>query len=88
MTAFLIGFLVSLVAGVPAVLIARGGRGSGMKRRLLMWGAGFLIRFAVIGAALIVLFTQTSFARIPLVIGVGVAYLISYSLETMLSLRA
>jgi hypothetical protein len=86
--AFLIGFLVSTAAGVPAILIARGGRETSMKRRLLLWGIGLLTRFAVIGAALIFLFTQTSLARVPLVIGVGVAYLISYSLETILSLRA
>jgi hypothetical protein len=85
--AFLIGAAISLVAALPALLLARGGHGADMKQRLKLWAVGLLVRFAVIGAALLILFSQTSIARIPVVIGVGVAYVISYSLETVLSLR-
>lgn len=88
MIAFLIGVVISVAAAVPALFLARGGRGAEMKQRLKLWAIGLLIRFIVIGAALIVLFTQTSIARIPVVIGVGVAYIISYSLEAVSSLRA
>lgn len=88
MIAFLIGMLISFVAAVPAFLLALTGRGGEMKHRLKLWGVGFVIRFAVIGIALILLFSQTTIDRIPVVIGVGVAYIISYTLETILSLRA
>ena len=88
MIAFLIGVILSFVAAVPALWLARGGRGADMKQRLKLWLVGLLVRFAVIGAALLILFSQTSVARLPVVIGVGVAYIISYSLETVLSLRA
>jgi len=86
--AFLIGVLISFVAAVPALLLARGSKGGDVKLRLKLWLVGLLVRFAVIGAALLILFTQTSIARIPVVIGVGVAYILSYSLETFLTLRA
>jgi hypothetical protein len=86
--AFLIGLVISFVSAVPALLLARRGWGAGLKLRLKLWAIGLLFRFVVIGAALLFLFTQTSIARIPLVIGVGVAYILSYSLETVLSLRA
>jgi hypothetical protein len=86
--AFLIGVIISFVAAVPALLLARGGRAADMKQRLKLWLVGLLVRFAVIGAALLILFSQTSVARVPVVIGVGVAYILSYSLETLLSLRA
>ena len=88
MIAFLIGVVISFAAAVPALLLARGGRGAETKQRLKLWAVGLLIRFVVIGAGLILLFTQTSIARIPVVIGVGIAYIISYSLETVFSLRA
>lgn len=88
MIAFLIGAGISFVAAVPALLLARGGGGADMKQRLKLWAVGLLVRFAVIGAALLILFSQTSIARVPVVIGVGVAYILSYSLETLLSLRA
>jgi hypothetical protein len=86
--AFLIGVILSFAAALPALLLARGGRGADMKQRLKLWLVGLLVRFAVIGAALWILFSQTSIARVPVVIGVGVAYILSYSLETLLSLRA
>jgi xanthine/uracil permease len=87
-SAFLIGLAVSFVAAVPAFLLARGGQGSNMKQRLKLWLVGLLARFAIIGIALLILFTQTPIARVPAVIGVVVAYVISYSLETVISLRA
>ena len=88
MIAFLIGLVISFAAAAPALLLARRGRSADTKLRLKLWAIGLLFRFVVIGAALLLLFTQTSIARIPLVIGVGVAYILSYSLETVLSLRA
>jgi hypothetical protein len=86
--AFLIGMVISFVAALPALLLARGGRGADVKQRLKLWLVGLLVRFVVIGAALFILFSQTTIARVSVVIGVGVGYVLSYSLETLLSLRA
>ena len=88
MIGFVVGILVSVVAAVPAVLLLWGGRGSDAKQRLKLWAVGMAVRFAIIGAALFLLFTQTSLARIPTVLGVAVAYFVIFLLETRSSLRA
>ncbi|RPH96110.1 hypothetical protein EHM69_02320 [candidate division KSB1 bacterium] len=88
MISFLIGALISAVAAIPAFLLAWSGRKSELKQRLRLWAVGLLVRFAVIGAALIILFTQTTVARIPVVAGVAVIWLISYVLESIITLRA
>ncbi|MBU0507514.1 hypothetical protein KKH27_01575 [bacterium] len=88
MIGFLIGVLISAVAAVPALLLQRGGRESEMKIRLKLWAIGLAIRFAVIGAALYLLFTETQVARIPTVIGVALAYFIIFLLENAALRRA
>ena len=91
MIGFLVGVLISVVAAVPAVLLQQGGRRSDMKTKLKLWGVGLAIRFAVIGAALYFLFTQTtadSIARIPTVIGVAVAYFIIFLFENLVLRKA
>jgi hypothetical protein len=89
MIAVLIGFAVAVVASAPALLMAYGGRESGdFKQRLKLWAIGLGLRFAIIGGALYYLFVQTPIDRIPVVIGVGVGYILFYSLETFITLRA
>jgi hypothetical protein len=87
MIGFLAGILVSVVAAVPAVLLLWGGRGSETKQRLKLWAIGMAVRFAIIGVALYYLFTQTSLARIPTVLGVAAAYFVIFLFETRSSLR-
>lgn len=84
---FLVGVVVSVVAAVPAVLLMWGGRNSEMKQRLKLWGIGAAIRFAVIGASLYLLFTQSNIERVPTVIGVAAAYFAIYVLEVKKTLR-
>jgi hypothetical protein len=87
--AVIIGFAVAAVASAPALLMAYGGRESGdFKQRFKLWAIGLGIRFAIIGGALYYLFVQTPIDRIPVVIGVGVGYLIFYTLESLITLRA
>ena len=89
MIALLVGIVVAAVASVPALLMAWGSREvSDFKQKLKLWAIGLAIRFAVIGGALFYLFTQTSIARIPVIIGVGVGYIVFYSLESIATLRA
>jgi hypothetical protein len=85
---FLIGIAVSVVAATPSWLLMWGGKGAEWKQRLKLWGIGTGLRFAIIGAALYYLFTQTSVERVTTVIGVAAAYLILYIIETITSLRA
>jgi hypothetical protein len=85
--AFFVGVVISVVAAVPALLLMWGGRGSEMKQRLKLWGIGTGIRFAVIGAGLYFLFTQTQIDRIPVVIGVAAAYFVLYIFEVKTTLR-
>jgi hypothetical protein len=87
-TGFIIGFVVSLVAGVPAFLFALGGRGATFTQRIKLWGIGAFIRFALIGAALYYIFTQTGLPRVPVVIGLGVAWLLSFVAESVILLRS
>ncbi|MDD5087587.1 MAG: hypothetical protein PHI18_02150 [bacterium] len=88
MIGFLIGVLISAAAAAPAVLLQLGGRRSDMKTKLKLWGVGLAIRFVVICAALYFLFTETSIARIPTVIGVAVAYFIIFLLENLVLRKA
>ncbi len=88
MITLLVGLAVAAVASAPALLLAYGSREvSDFKQKLKLWGIGLAIRFAIIGGALFYLFTQTPIARVPVVIGVGVGYLLFYSLESFITLR-
>ena len=88
MIGFLAGVLISIVAAVPAFLLARGGGNADMKTRLKLWAIGLAIRFAVIGSALYFLFTQTVIARIPTVIGVALAYFVLFMIENTVLRRS
>jgi hypothetical protein len=84
---FLAGCLISLVAAVPALLMARGGAHSEMSVRLKLWGLGLAIRFGIIGAALVYLFTQTGIPRIPVLLGVVITYFLIFLIEARKTLR-
>jgi multidrug efflux pump subunit AcrB len=86
--AFLIGCMVSLVAAVPALLMARGGKQAEFNTRLKLWAIGVAIRFGIIGAALFYLFTRTDLDRIPTLIGVVVTYFLIFILEARSTLRS
>lgn len=88
MIAFLIGMLISVVASVPAVLLAFRARTAAPKQRLKYWVFGLVLRFIVIGAALIALFLTTGLARVPAVAGVAVAYLLAYAVETFIVMHS
>lgn len=88
MTAFFAGMLISVVASIPAVLLAFRARTATPKLRLKYWVIGLALRFIVIGAALIALFVTTGMARVPAVAGVAVAYLLAYALETFIVMRS
>lgn len=85
---FFIGVAISVIAAIPTWLMLWGGKESDWKQKLKLWGIGTGLRFAVIGGALYYLFTQSSVARVPTVIGVAAAYFILYIIETITSLRA
>lgn len=87
MIAFLAGAFIAMIASVPAVLLAFRARRADTKQRLRFWLFGLAVRFIVIGGALIALFLTTGIARVPVVAGVAVAYLISYALESFIVLR-
>ena len=88
MIALLIGLAVAAVGSVPALLLAWGSREvTDFKQKLKLWAIGFAMRFALIGGALFYLFTQTAVARVPVVIGVAIGYIIFYSLESYITLR-
>jgi hypothetical protein len=84
---FLLGFLVSLVAAAPAWLLLRGSLAAEFSVKLKLWAIGLLIRFAIIGGALLYLFTQTQHAKIPVIEGVLVAYFLTFILEAYSTLR-
>jgi xanthine/uracil permease len=87
--ALLIGLAVAAVASAPALLFAWGSREvTDFKQRLKLWAIGLAIRFAIIDGALFYLFVQTSIARVPVIIGVAIGYVIFYTLESMVTLRA
>jgi xanthine/uracil permease len=89
LTALLVGLAIAAVASFPALLMAYGGREAGdFKQRWKLWAIGLGIRFAVIGGALLYLFSQTQITRVPVVIGVCVGYILFYSLESIVTLRA
>jgi hypothetical protein len=84
---FLVGVFLSTIAAAPAWMLLWGGREAEFKQRLKLWGIGTGIRFAIIGAGLVLLFRNTQIDRIPPVIGVAAAYLAIYVLEVKKTLR-
>lgn len=88
MTAFLVGCVISLVAAVPAFLMARGGRQAEFNTRLKLWAIGVAIRFGIIGAALFYLFTRTHLDHIPALLGVVVIYFFIFIIEARSTLRS
>jgi hypothetical protein len=87
--ALLLGIAVAVIASLPAFLLAWGSREvTDFKPKLKLWAIGLAIRFAIIGGALFYLFTQTAISRVPVVIGVGVGYIVCYFLESLVMLRA
>ncbi len=87
MIAFLIGFLISAIAAVPALLMVLQKKGGELKIRLKLWVLGSAIRFIVIGIFLLLLFRLTEVHRIGTVFGVITAYFISYIIEVYLAKR-
>ncbi|RQV98430.1 hypothetical protein EH220_03300 [bacterium] len=87
MTAFLIGFLISAIAAVPALLMVFQRKGAELKIRMKLWVLGSAIRFIVIGIFLILLFRLTDISRTGAVMGVVVAYFISFIIEVYLANR-
>ena len=87
MIAFLIGFLISAIAAVPALLMVIQKRGGELKLRMKLWILGSAIRFIIIGIFLLLLFRLTEINRIGAVIGVVVAYFISFIIEVYLANR-
>jgi hypothetical protein len=85
---FLIGCVVSLVAAIPAVLLSRGSRQTSLKFRVMLWVLGVILRFGIIGAVLYYLFTQTGMARIPVVLGVVIVYILVFVIEARKTLRS
>lgn len=85
MTAFLAGFFTMLLASLPAYLMARGGKNADFKDRLKLWAIGMGVRFFILGAALFLLFTQTSIERVPCVIGAALAYFLAFAAENFAS---
>ena len=87
MIAFAYGFLISLVAAIPAWLMLRGIGQVEFSVRLRLWAIGLLIRFAIIGGALLYLFTQTQMDKIPVIAGVLVAYFLTFFVDVFTTLR-
>jgi hypothetical protein len=85
---FLLGFLISLIAAIPAWLLLRGSATTEFVVKFKLWAIGLLIRFAIIGGALLYLFTQTLHAKIPVIAGILVAYFLTFLWEAYSTLRA
>jgi hypothetical protein len=89
MIALLVGLAVAVVASLPSLLFAWGSREvTDFKQKLKLWAIGLAIRFAIIGGALFYLFTQTPIDRVPVVIGVGIGFIIFYTIESYVTLSA
>jgi peptidoglycan/LPS O-acetylase OafA/YrhL len=84
MTAFLIGFLISVFAAAPALFMATRQADGKPKIQMKLWVIGAAIRFSIIGILLLLLFRFTEVSRIPAVLGVVAAYFISFGLEVYL----
>jgi len=87
MKAFAIGFLISMIAALPEWRFVRQSAGQELHIRLKLWAIGAGIRFAIIGGALLYLFTRTGTERIPVVFGVIAAYFLVFLVEVSTSLR-
>jgi hypothetical protein len=85
---FFVGCLISAVAATPAVLLLLAARGGDFKAKLRAWAVGMILRFAIIGAALIFLFRTHTLAQIPVVLGIVVVYFVVLAVELAVVFRA
>lgn len=85
---FLVGCIISLIAAAPAVLLLYANRHGDLRAKLKAWAVGLVLRFAIIGGALVFIFRMTDLNRIPVVIGIVVIYFTILGFELSVAFRS
>jgi hypothetical protein len=86
--AVLLGGLISLIAAIPAVLLLFAAKDGDLKARLRAWAVGMVLRFAIIGGALLFVFQRTDAPRIPVILGVVLVYFLVFTVELVFAFRS
>lgn len=87
MNSFLSGLLIGTVASLPPLALAWIRPKSGMSGYVKLRAAGMVVRFALIGIGLIGQLKQPETAKVPLLLGVVIAYFVSLGLEYLIHRR-
>lgn len=85
---FLVGCLISFVAALPATLILWAVRQRDLNTKLKAWAVGMVLRFTIIGAALLLLFRMSNIEKVPVVMGIVVIYFIILGFELAVAFRS
>ncbi|MBK6909609.1 MAG: hypothetical protein IPK53_05900 [bacterium] len=85
MNAFVTGLLIGFVASIPALVLAWFKTRSGMDNFVRLWGLGVALRFVLIGAGLFWQMRQPDVAKVPLVLGIVLAFYLSLAIEFLIA---
>jgi hypothetical protein len=85
MNSFLIGMAIGAIASVPSLVLAWFKRRRGMGDFIKLWGIGVFLRFALIGVGLFWQMQNPEMSKIPLVLGIVLAFYLSLAIEFLIS---
>ena len=88
MSAFATGLLIGFIASIPALVLAWFKTKRGMENFIRLWGLGVALRFILIGAGLFWQMRKSEVAKIPLVLGIVLAFYISLAIEYLIARSA
>jgi len=79
---------IGAVASIPALILAWFKARRGMSNFIKLWGIGVGLRFVVIGFGLFWQMQNPEIGKIPLVLGIVIAFYLSLAIEFLISRSA
>ena len=85
MNSFLIGMAIGAVSSIPSLVLAWFKARRGMGDFIKLWGLGVFLRFALIGVGLFWQMQNPGIHKIPLVLGIVLAFYLCLAIEFLIS---
>ena len=85
MNSFLIGMAIGAVASIPSLILAWFKARRKMGDFIKLWGIGVFLRFALIGIGLFWQMKNPGLSKIPLVLGIVLAFYLSLAIDLLIS---
>lgn len=88
MSSFLAGMLIGFMASIPAIVLAWFKAKRGMENFVKLWGLGVALRFGLIGIGLFWQLQNPDVGKVPLVLGIVLAFYLCLLIEYLISRHA